>query len=354
MQKDVMRPILLCFLALAAFSGPVARGEMFRLGKDQSWESVEATGEGAFVVGVSQLKRAIEEGDYDRAEQIIAQLKTEHPQLAGDDLEAFMKAERFYARRNFEDAIKAYDKFLDEYPESWLYESALERKYAMANRFLNGEKRRVLGFVYLPAYEEGVKMMREIADRAGPSPIGYKALVTLAESQRRKGKFLDEYETWASISDRWPTGDQGREAQLGMAYSLHSAYKGPRFDSASLSAARTYYENIEERYPHLKEDYAIEGKIDMVNEQRAYKEYHVGQYYERTENFEAARITYASVVGRWPGTTGARLSQKRLEAISVEDPTSLVERDVYRKAFDYSVFFLDEWIGKIDLSGVLK
>ncbi len=354
MQKDKMKRIWILFSAFLVFGAVMVSGETFRLGKDQDWETVESSEEGSFVLGVSQLKRAIEEGDLKRADEIVAGLKTEHPQLAGEDLDAYMKAERLYARRKFEDAIKRYDKFLDEYPESWLYESALERKFSLANRFLNGEKRRVLGFVYLPAYEEGVKMMNQIADRAGPSPVGYRALVTLAESQRRKGKFLDEYETWAKISDRWPTGDEGRDAQLGMAYSLHSAYQGPLFDSASLSAAKTYYENVEQRYPQLKDDYAIPGKIDMVNEQRSYKEYHIGQYYERTENFESARIIYRSVLDRWPDTTGARLSEQRLDAINVDDPASLVKRDVYRRAFDYSVYFLDEWIGKIDLSGVLK
>lgn len=353
MNERIKQTAAVLALGLILISGP-GIAETWRLQTNQAWQNVQDSPEGQFMMGVSQLKQAVEAGNAGEAEKAFERLKTEYPQLAGPDFNAFMDAERVYAQRRYERAIKKYDKFLNAYPESWLFESALERKYALAARFLHGEKRRVLGFIPLPAHDEGAEMMRAVADRAGESPIGHRALATLAESQKRRGKFLDEYETWAEISSRWPTGELGRDAQLGMAYSLHSAYKGPKYDSSSLSGAKTYYENIAQRYPEEAKADNITAKIDMVEEQRAYKEYKVGEYYERTEQAGAAIITYESVMERWPGSTGAHLAKERLVNLQSESPVRLVKKDYKRKAFDAANVFFDKGMAWTDLSWILK
>lgn len=329
-------------------------GDTLKLGDSGTWKNVSDEQSGQLELEVMELKALIDEGKAAQAKNVYDQLREKYPQLNSEAARAFFKGEFFYARGKLDPAVKAYDKFLRNHPNSMYYYPALERKYLIANAFLNGQKRTVLWVLRLPAWESGVDMMREIADTAGDAPISQRALKTLADSQQDKEKYLDQYETWAEISSRWPTGPVAEEAQFSMAYSLHSAYKGPKYDGASLKGARTYYENIQQRYSAEARQNQVDGKVELLDEQRAYKEYSTGLYYERTESPQAAERYFRFTVENWPETTASRLARQKLDIYEGKAEPEKVEKSLQRKAFDKTEYFLDEWMGKINLRWILK
>jgi hypothetical protein len=142
----------------------------------------------------------------------------------------------------------------------------------------------------------------------------------------------------------FPTGDAGQNAFLQMAQTLHSAYKSPKYDSVSLDSARSYYEEYKTKYPHLVAENKIDAKVALVDQQLAYKQYTIGQHYEKAENIAAANIYYRSVVEDWPGSKAAELSQSRLLALESSEIT-VTGNNLRRKAFDKTTWFLDNWFG---------
>ena len=114
----------------------------------------------------------------------------------------------------------------------------MERQFSIGTAYLNGQLRKVLKFLPLPAYDEGERLMQDLADRTGDAPIAKRALTAIARSYEKRGKYFEAYQTWADISSRWPTGETGKEALLEMAHSLHSSYRSPRYDPAALESAR--------------------------------------------------------------------------------------------------------------------
>ena len=226
-----------------------AAQETWHLRDGQEWQQVSQESGGDFMMAVANAKQLVSTGKTGKAKKAFAKLKKDYPQLAGSDYDAFVKAELLYGQRKYVEASNAYDKLAEQFPESAFYQSALERQQQIATAFLAGQKRRVLKVFGISAYDEGGEIMNKIADRAGDAPIAQNALKTLATSKEKRGTYHEAYLVWADVSNRWPTGQVGKEALLGMARSLEMDYKGPKFDSKMLESSKSYYAEYQKKYP---------------------------------------------------------------------------------------------------------
>ncbi len=284
--------------------------ETWRLGRDEQWKPVSA--EDKYVLAVAEIKRLVNMGETRAVGEAIEQLKQDFPEIAGPDLDAFLAAEVLYCEGKFTRAGRAYEKFLSEYPQSELYEAVLDRQFAIATAYLGGLKRPVLGIFRMTGYAEGERIMDRIIDRAGNSPLAMKAALAVADSYETRGKFVEAHERWSEISSRWPTGQIGRDALLGMARCKHAAYKGPNYDSTHLISAKSYYERFKMRYPQDAEGLDVDGRLKQIDEQLAYKQLSVGEHYQRAGNKQAANLYYQMVVDDWPESTAARMAKEKM------------------------------------------
>ena len=207
---------------------------------------------------------------------------------------------------------RSYDKFLAEYPESELYEAALDRQFGIGTAFLGGQKRSVLGIFRMKGYATGEKIMEKISDRTGDAPVGIKASVAVAESLEKRGKFEEAYHKWSEISSRWSGGEIGRNALLAMARCKHAANKGAKYDASNLISAKSYYGNFKLRYPETAGEIDVDEKLDEINEQLANKQLNIGKYYEKTGNKEAANLYYQMVVDNWSESTAAKAAKEAM------------------------------------------
>lgn len=325
-------------IVLAAWN--VCSADTYVLTEDQGWASAADDPQAHYLLAVSKIKMAIASGDSSDALETLEELKSQYPDLAGPDLDAFIEAELYYADTLWNKALKAYQQFLAAHPDSVLYPAALERIYSIGAGFLAGQRQTLLGFIKVSAWDRGAELMRDISDKAGTAPLAHRALKTLAEAQEQKSLYMEAYQTWAEIADRWPTGDLGSEALLSMARNLHIAYQDPESDATVLRGAMSYYEDFAQRYPETADQLEIRETIALIRQQMAYKHYHVGYYYERTDNEEAAHLYYRQVIEQWPGTEAAEMAADRLAAEGLEIPNT-----AGRNLFKLGNAILDSWFG---------
>jgi outer membrane protein assembly factor BamD len=223
-----------------------------------------------------------------------------------------MQAELLFSQGKFVGASHAYEKFLADFPQSWLCEAALDRQFAIATAFLAGQKMPVLKIFKMRGYAQGEKIMERIGDRTGNAPIALKAALGMVKSYEDRGRFNEAYFKWSQIQTRWPTGQTGKDALLGMGRCKHAAYKGPNYDASGLISAKSYYENFRLRYPPDAEKFDLEKRIGQINEQLAYKQFSIGQYYQRTGSKQAAFFYYQMVIDNWPNTTVAEMAKRSM------------------------------------------
>jgi outer membrane protein assembly factor BamD (BamD/ComL family) len=287
-----------------------AAAKTWRLGEDEQWQEVSEDEQGRYLMAVAEVKKLVNSGEPAAAEKALEKLKETLPETIGEEFEAFIEAELLLAKGKFDKAVRSYDKFLDEHPRSQLYESALDRQFQVATAYLAGHKRRILKLFSIRGYSEGVSIMEKIAARTGDAPIAKRAMTSIARSYEKRGRFTEAYETWSEISSRWPGGDLGRQALLGMARSMHAAYRGPKYDASSLISARGYYQEFQMRYKEYAEEIGVEQILEDIEEQIAYKQYTIGEYYDRTGSRLAANLYYQHVTDDWPDSTAAQLVEK--------------------------------------------
>jgi len=284
-------------------AGPAA--ETYRRERNGQWESLSEKDK--YISEVSKIKRLVSTGQTKEVGRALEQLKRDFPEIVGPDLDAFMKAEMFFARGKYTKGVRGYDDFLSKYPESEFHEAAMDREFAIATAYLSGERRTVLGIFRIRGYEEGEKIMDRIIDRSGNTPMAERAALAVAKGYEKRGKFNEAYQRWSEISSRWPTGQMGKDALLAMARCKHAAYRGPKYDASGLVSAKSYYENFRERYPKDAGEIGVDEKLRQINEQLAYKQFETGQYYQRTGSEEPAGFYYRMVTANWPQSTAARM-----------------------------------------------
>ena len=355
MRSNRLKPGVTAIVLSAALlltAADAVAADTWQLKQGKEWEKIAAGPDGEYMLAVAGIKQMIETGQPKSAMEKLAMLKEKFAEIVGPDLDAFMAAEMLYAENQWAKAVKKYDEFLAAFPDSRFYESAIEREYSIAVAYLAGEKRRVLKILKLSAFDDGAAIMRRIADRSGDAPIAKRALIALAKAHEKKDEYIEAYEVWADIYAQWPTGDTGRQALLAMAQTLHSAYKSPKYDPTVLNSARSYYNSFMDKFPALALDYEIAAKIKMIDEQLAYKQFTIGQYYEKTDSIQAANLYYQQVTETWPDSTAAKMAKARMDAIISDEQGRIPvqKQNLRRRMFETTSEFLDNWFGILKLN----
>ena len=306
MQKKIA--ILMITMALTV----VGIAETWRLGNNREWQKVADGNNTDLTSAVAEAKQLVATGQRAKAKKAYENIRKNHPELAGGDYDAYVKAELLYAKRKFPEAAQAYENMIENYPQSALRQAAMEREYQIGTAFLNGQKRTVLKVFKLNAYEEGTEIMNKIADTAGDAPIAKKSIETLAVSREKRGAYDEAYLAWADAANRWPTGDMGQESLLGMARSLEKDYRGPAFDGKVLISSRSYYSEYIERYPQPAEQMNLTGKIGELDVKLAEKELLIANFYARTGSYTAANLYYQKIIDTWPTDNAAKIAEQKI------------------------------------------
>lgn len=308
---------LLCSIAPAT--------ETLKLQDGEDWQSVSGDPQLRYEKAFSDLKELVRSGDAGDVKEFLAQLKDDFPQRVGPDLELYAMGELEYWKDHYAKAMVKYEKLLKDYPGSEFAQATMDREFDIANAYLGGRKKTVLGLLRIRGYSEGVEIMERLSDRAGlddPNSIGLKAAIAVGEHYEAREKYIEAYLKWSEIASYWEMGPVGKRAILRMAENNFAAYnkpserRQPLLDASKLETARTYYERFALRYPADARKQGIPAKLKRIDEQMAYKQYTIGQYYQRTNKTKAADFYYAMVMDNWPDTKAAGMAKAARQEIA--------------------------------------
>jgi len=313
--------VLVLFVAMSWLSA--ASADTWLLDESQDWKQVSTDRKDRYLLAVAELKKSIDSGQAGTAQKAFDKIKKDFPDIVKPDLDMFIKAEIYYCKDQFARATINYEKLLNKYPDTRFYDASLHREFTMAEAFLAGRKKTVLGVIRIKGHAEGVKIMERISDRAGldePNGIGLKAAIAVAEHYERNRQFNEAYLKWSEIASYWQTGQIGKEALLRMAqdklaaYNKHPEQKRPRYDASKLTTAKSYYERFSLLYPEEAKQLAVPQTIKDIDEQLAYKEFTIGRYYQKSGKHQAANLYFDMVVHNWPNSKAAEMAKQVLQS----------------------------------------
>jgi len=278
-------------------------------------------GDDAILPAIGRTQKLIDNDQINAAQDIFDELQAEYPKTVRPDLDLFIQGERHYAKNRYTKAVKSFEKLLTEYPRTSLSDAALDREFTIAKAYLAGRKKTVFGFIKLKGYAEGIRVMEKITDRAGlDSSLGTEASLAVAKNYEQRELYNEAYLKWWEISLEWDHGPVGKEALLGMARSKIAAYnqqpehKRHLYDTSGLVTAKSCYARFKLLYPVDARQIDVDKIVEDIDEQLAYKQLSIGQYYQSTGHDKAAHLYYRMVVKDWPDTQAAQTAKERLAA----------------------------------------
>jgi outer membrane protein assembly factor BamD (BamD/ComL family) len=318
----VWAPVLGLALCVVVSCCHRVAAETWRLKGGETLEMVADDPQDPYLHAIAELKKLVKEGDVAEVKDAIEQIKDEFPDRVGPDLELFVLGEVRYWQDRYGKALVKYEKLLKNYPGSEYAGLVLQREFDMAQEYLQGRKKVVLGILPLSGRAEGIELLEKISDRAGmdePNGVGLRAAISVAEYYEARERYIEAYLKWSEIASYWETGPIGKRALYRMAEDNLAAYNYPpeekraNYDASKLTTAKTYYEKFLLLYPDEAKQNEVPQKIEQIDEQMAQKQYTIGQYYRRTGESRAANLYFDMVVQNWPKTQAAGLAKEALE-----------------------------------------
>jgi len=228
------------------------------------------------------------------------------------------RAEAQLGRGEYEKAYDELQKFLNQFSGIDLTAEALRLEFVIAETYLGGKKRKVWGMRIFSGEDVALRILDEISTNHPDSDFAPLAIKTKADYLARIGDYDLAELDYARLARQYPTGRYHQVAVRRTAESALASYGGLEFDGAPLIEAEERYRDYALIYPAAAEVEGVATILSGVAEQRAAKEFAIGQYYERTEHLGSAIYYYRLVTQQWPETLAAGRARVRLELLGAE------------------------------------
>jgi outer membrane assembly lipoprotein YfiO len=266
---------------------------------------------------LDQIDEFVERGHYGLARARLVEWLRANTESPLRDRALFMMARALYG---YGDRIRSFyylDELLDTYPESRYFYPALELQFTIADRYLDGYKRRFLRIPMFRAEDEAVEMLYRIQQRSPGPPLAERAMLRTADYYYADGQYDLAADVYAAYARNYPRSPTTPRVRLRQAYSYLLQFNGPRFDATPMINAREQLLTIVEEYPELAAEEQIPELLVQIDESFARKLYITGDFYRRTREPQAAAYLFQYLLERYPESQVADDARQGLAQLPV-------------------------------------
>lgn len=268
-----------------------------------------------FVLGA----QAMEDKDWHEAARQFNILITNFPDSPFEQDAYFFHGVAEFEVMELDAANHSFTEYLKGKNNPRYFQEAVEYKFAIAEQFRCGAKRRPFGTKQLPKWLSGIEMAIEIYDdviAALPSQeIAAQALYSKGCLLWTTNEWRPAIEAFQSMIRRFPKYELTPDAYLNITkiYLDQSICEFQNPDILAFAELNT--RKFREEFPREERVEESEQTVLMIKEVYAKGLYDTGRFYERTCHLRAAIIYYESSINKFPETTVACYSRQRLNAL---------------------------------------
>ena len=267
---------------------------------------------------------------YSAAASRFKKAATRWPDSALEEDALFMQGESHFFDDDYPAASDSYANLLEKYDNSRHLERVVARQFAIGRYWLD-LARSEDQLNYVPNVTDGT---RPFWDRKGNAlavlesvwlndptgPLADDSILATANQHFISGRYADADRYYKHLREDYPKGVHlpvayllGIQAKLGM-------YQGPAYDDAPLAGAQELIEQALLQFPDQLADERerlLETRARLLALQ-AERNWFMGEYFARRDQFRAARSYYEQVVETAPESELAQQSRSRLQEYADE------------------------------------
>jgi len=328
---------LLLLALLAAFPLDCPAPVIFRPGEGWTYEPVGSSGSSwqrkRAKDQLAVAQEAYDRGNYRLATKAANRVVNVWPLSDHAGPAQYLVGRCFEARHMDERAFKAYQIALTKYPKVINYDEILGRQYAIATRFLGGQRFKLFGYLPLfPSMEKTAKMMQEIVANGPYYTTGPKAQLDTGTAREKEKKYPLAVKAYEKAADRYfDRPPIASEAIFRAAKAWEKQALKAEYDQSKAGASIDLMRDFIELYP---KDPRVTNALDTIRELRgeqARGAYETGRFYERYRRWQAALVYYNESLSRDQNSPYAEEARRRIELLK-----PLAEAQVKRIA-DYEL-----------------
>ena len=234
-----------------------------------------------------------------------------------------MRAESHFFSDNYAKAAESYGELVKTFPNTQYMDRVDKRRFAIAQYWLQqpvGASQRIVPNLtddkrpVTDTRGHALKLFDRIRFDDPAGKLSDDATMAAALSHFQRGKYEQADELFRDIRENFPSSEhQFQSHLLGLKCKMMS-YGGPDYAGGNLDESEELIRQLVTHFPsEAKEHYeALETARKDIRLKKAQREFVVAQYYDRREEYRAARIHYENVCRDFADTNLAVEAESRL------------------------------------------
>jgi outer membrane protein assembly factor BamD (BamD/ComL family) len=268
-----------------------------------------------------QQKKYVEAADHFRE----AGLRWPKSSLEEDAL--FMQAESLFFANHYNQSVQIYKRLLKRYENTRHLEMVTRRMFSVA-RFWETEADAQAG--YLPNFTDAMYPTIGWQQSAGDvystihlndptGPLADDTLMARGNLSFRNGEYTDADYYYEQLRRDYPESSHQAKAHLLSVESKLAAYQGPLYEGSGLSGADKISQRAVQQFSGELDEGEREALVtaqDEVHMRRARREWEMGEYYLKNENYRSARIYYQTILEEYSDTPFRKPALERMNELA--------------------------------------
>ena len=226
----------------------------------------------------------------------------------------------YYFLHEFEHANKAFTEYLKVQNNPRYFQSAIEFKFAIADNFNLGSKRRPLGSNQLPKWFCGqvlaITIYEEVVAAIPCHEMAAKALIMKGGLHWKLRQYPEAIESFQMVIRRFPKYEQTPDCYLHIEKVYLEQCQFEFQNSDLLTLAEITLRKFERDFPKEERLAIAAADVMAIKELYACGLYETGQYYERTKKNHAAIIYYNDAIKQFSDTCIAEKCRERMKILN--------------------------------------
>ena len=322
-------PLLLAAVVFLSWPNSSPAPIVFRPGEGWSYESLGGVGSWRRATAKDQLevgKKAFAAQDWKTAFKAARRTVAEWPLSDLAPEAQLLLAQAFEKRGDDQNAFAEYQNLLRLYPQNVDFEGVQSRQFAIATRYLNGQRFKLWGRI--PLYRSMKKtsaMFQDIVNSGPFSSVAPKAQMNIgqawvnkargfqiSQNERHKNYHM-AVEAFKKVADKYH--DRPGIASEGL-FATGAAYQqqslDAEYDQGVTHKAIDSFSDYIALYPNEEQVSTARERIKAMKVEQARGNLKIARYYEKRGKWASANIYYNEVKDLAPGTDYAETALQKI------------------------------------------
>lgn len=231
----------------------------------------------------------------------------------------FLMGTAYYRLNQYELANTALSEYLKKSSSPKHFEEAIEMKFAIAEFFRQGGKKRLFGShklpAIMPAREDALKIYDEVITTLPHHDMAIHALLGKAEIQAIFEDFKPAVETLQLLIHRFPKHDLAAEGFLQINRVYLQQCQAQHLDPNLLELAEANYQKFQLAFPREPRLAEASEALQEMKELYAQNLMEMSHFFQKRKETDACKIYFSKVIAQYPDTKAATSAREKLNAL---------------------------------------